>query len=64
MEATCSSETSIDFQQSSRRYIPEERNHHNHRCENLKSYLVYFIRVCFLLISSKLNHFIPPQSLF
>jgi hypothetical protein len=61
MEATCSSETLIDFQQSTRRDIPEHRTIHNHRFENLKPYLAYFIRV--FLISTKLNHLIPPQSL-
>jgi hypothetical protein len=39
MEATCSSETSVDFQRTTRHYIPEERTH-NHRCENLKSYII------------------------
>jgi hypothetical protein len=38
MEATCSSEAS-DFQLTTRRYIPEDRIIHNHRCENLKSYI-------------------------
>jgi hypothetical protein len=37
MEATCTSETSMDFQRT-RRYIPENRNLHNHHWENLKSY--------------------------
>jgi hypothetical protein len=36
-EADCSSETSIDSQKSIRRYIPEDSNLHDHRCENLKS---------------------------
>jgi hypothetical protein len=35
---TCSSETSAGFQRTTRRYTPEERTLHNHRCENLKSY--------------------------
>jgi hypothetical protein len=39
MEATCSSETSVDFQQTTRRYSPEDRTHHNHRCENLTTYI-------------------------
>jgi hypothetical protein len=39
MEETCSFETSVDFQPTERRYIPEERTLHNHRCENLKSYV-------------------------
>jgi hypothetical protein len=38
MEETHSSETSMYFQQTTRRYIPEDRTRHNHRCENLKFY--------------------------
>jgi hypothetical protein len=34
----CSSETSVDFQWTTRRYIPEEKTLHNHWRENLKSY--------------------------
>jgi hypothetical protein len=37
MEATCSYETSVDFQRTTQRYIQEHRTFHNHRCENLKS---------------------------
>jgi hypothetical protein len=37
MEVICSSETSVEFQRTTRRYIPEESTRHNHRCENLKS---------------------------
>jgi hypothetical protein len=37
MEAIFSSETSVDPQQTTRRYIPEDGTLHNHRCENLKS---------------------------
>jgi hypothetical protein len=37
MEATCSSETSVDFQRVTRCYIPEDRSFHNHYCENFKS---------------------------
>jgi hypothetical protein len=33
-----SSETSVDFQQTTRRYIPEDGTLYNHRCENLTSY--------------------------
>jgi hypothetical protein len=36
--ATYSSETSVDFQRTTRRYFLEERTLHNHRCENLKPY--------------------------
>jgi hypothetical protein len=39
-EATCSSETSVNFQRTTRRYILEDRTLHNHRCENLKSYTI------------------------
>jgi hypothetical protein len=38
MEAACSSETSVDFQLTTRRYIPEHRTLYNHRCDSLKSY--------------------------
>jgi hypothetical protein len=37
MEATCSSETSVYFRRTTRRYIPEGRNLHNRRCENIIS---------------------------
>jgi hypothetical protein len=38
MEAICSSETSVGFQRTTWRYIPEDSTLHIHRCENLKSY--------------------------
>jgi hypothetical protein len=38
MEATCSSETSADFQRSTRHYIPDDRTLHNYRFNNLKFY--------------------------
>jgi hypothetical protein len=38
MEATCSFEASVDFQRTTRRYKPEDRNLHNHRCDNLNSH--------------------------
>jgi hypothetical protein len=34
----CSSETSVDFQRITRRYMPGDGILRNHRCENLKSY--------------------------
>jgi hypothetical protein len=40
MEATCSSETSVDFQRTTRRYIPEDITPHNHCCENLIFYKI------------------------
>jgi hypothetical protein len=39
MEVICSSETSLDFQRTTLRYIPEDGTLHNHRCENLTSYV-------------------------
>jgi hypothetical protein len=39
MEAICSSEMSVDTQRTTRRYMPEDETLHNHRCENLKSYI-------------------------
>jgi hypothetical protein len=44
MEATCSSETSVDFQTDyTALYIPEDKILHNHPCENLKSYKLHFV---------------------
>jgi hypothetical protein len=40
MEATCFSETSIEFQRTTRRGVLEDRILHNHRCEDLQSYIV------------------------
>jgi hypothetical protein len=40
MEAICSSETSVATQQTTRRHSPEDDTFHNHRCENLKSYII------------------------
>jgi hypothetical protein len=55
IEAICSSETSVDTQRTTRRYIPEDGTLHNHRCENLKS-IYLFSRLCqlyFLQCSEK-----------
>jgi hypothetical protein len=49
MKAVCSSETSVDTQRTTRRYIPEDDTLHNHHCENLKSYI---ISAAFLLLFS------------
>jgi hypothetical protein len=38
-EAICSSETSVDFQRTTRLYIPEDSTLHTHRSEDLKSYI-------------------------
>jgi hypothetical protein len=39
MEAIWSSETSVDTQRTTWRYIPEVDTLHNHRCENLTSHI-------------------------
>jgi uncharacterized protein YcgI (DUF1989 family) len=45
MEAVQTSETSVNSQQSTLRYNPEDSHLHSHRHENLKSYLMtYFLR--------------------
>jgi hypothetical protein len=41
VEAPCSSEMSVDFQQTTWNYIPEDRILHNHCCENLRFYIYY-----------------------
>jgi hypothetical protein len=38
MEALRTTETSVDFQPTTRCYIPEDNTLHNDRCVNLKSY--------------------------
>jgi hypothetical protein len=38
MEETCSSETSVDFQQTTQRYILEDKTLHNHGYEDPKSF--------------------------
>jgi hypothetical protein len=45
MEAIGSSETWVDFQQTTRRYIPEDGTLHNHRCENRK--FLFHVRTIF-----------------
>jgi hypothetical protein len=40
MDAICSSETSVDFQRTTGRYVTEDGSLRNYGCENLKSYTV------------------------
>jgi hypothetical protein len=40
LEAICSSETSVNVQRTTSCYFPGDRTLHNHRCENLKSYIL------------------------
>jgi hypothetical protein len=35
---------SVDFQRTTRRYIPEDGTLRNHRCENLKSYMFNIVQ--------------------
>jgi hypothetical protein len=58
MEAICSSETSVDFQRTTRRYIPEDSTLHNHRCENLKSYTGICRRILVKLYNVTLHEII------
>jgi hypothetical protein len=41
MEAARTSETLVNFYQTTRRYSPEDSHLRTHRLENLKSYLVF-----------------------
>lgn len=41
MQAICPPETSVEFQQTTPCYIPEDNIVYNHRCENLEFYNIY-----------------------
>jgi hypothetical protein len=46
MEPICSFETSVDFQRTTRRYIPEVSTLHNHCCESFKPHnLMFFCNI-------------------
>jgi hypothetical protein len=45
MVAICSSKTSVENQQTTRRHIPEDDTLHNHRYGNLKSYINWSVPV-------------------
>jgi hypothetical protein len=49
IEATSSSETSVDFQRTTWRYIPEDRTFRKHCCEKLKAYFWFTGRNTFEL---------------
>jgi hypothetical protein len=51
MQGIYSSETSVDFQRFTWRYIPEERTHHTHRCESIKSYTSVILHFMFHILS-------------
>jgi hypothetical protein len=53
VEVIRSSETSVDFQRITRRYIPEDkRTLHNYRCDNLKYYTLMVLLTALILYSS------------
>jgi hypothetical protein len=52
MEAIYSSATSVQIQRTTRRYIPEDRTLHNHRCENLRSYTALYPKKTELFINT------------
>jgi hypothetical protein len=56
LEAICSSETSVDFQRTTRRYIPKYSTLHKHRCEKFNSYTRCLIFVRETWISSLLRN--------
>jgi hypothetical protein len=68
MEAVSTSETLVNFYQTTRCYNPEDSNLHTHRRENLKSYLglyhlIYFSSVHYIyLVRSMLTAAISPCS--
>jgi hypothetical protein len=43
MEAVSTSETLVNFYQTTRRYIPEDSHFYSRRREQLKSYMVFII---------------------
>jgi hypothetical protein len=57
MKATCSSETTVDFQRATRRYHPEDRTLRNHRCENLKSWHDVGLQVGFTFLAVVLGRY-------
>jgi t-SNARE complex subunit (syntaxin) len=50
MEAARTSETLVNFYQTTRRYNPEHSHLRTHRRENLKSYLVAIIIIIIIII--------------
>jgi hypothetical protein len=53
MKAVRTSETSVHFNVTTRRYIPEDSKLHTRRRENLKSHNIYFIMICTAFISQQ-----------
>jgi hypothetical protein len=58
MATICSSETSVDFQRTTRRYFQEDGTLYNRRCQNLKSY-IKFCNISYLSVRAVCSaHFI------
>jgi hypothetical protein len=63
-EAASTSETSINFYQTTRRYNPEDSHLHTRRRENLKSYKLYFYLTLLALSIILYLSRIGPSDLF
>jgi hypothetical protein len=58
MEAVITSETSVNFNATTRRNIPEDSELHTRRLENLKSFIFHIVKISFVLqISERI--FVP-----
>jgi hypothetical protein len=58
----CSSETSVATQQTTRRHIAEDDTRHNHRCEHLKSYIIFKLpKKCRQLLVAPWKCFVGSQ---
>jgi hypothetical protein len=56
MEATYSSETSVNFQWTTRRSLLKDGNLHSPRCENRKSYDITFLCDCEAIANLRFRH--------
>jgi hypothetical protein len=67
IEVIYSSETSDNFQQTTRSLAPEDNTRHNHRYENLKSFKIILIlklsasSFCIIHVSSRIELFTAMQ---
>jgi hypothetical protein len=61
-EAKISAETFANFHRSTQLYVPEERNFHNHACENLKYFTDHFQASFFEIYFTSNDSLIHPTS--